>query len=206
MAIQLATVEDIAQRTNVSLNSGESEVFESVLYAATTMMEMVLQTELERTLVADSYLIRDPVSSGTSIRLWTSRQFLKKDTVQIYVSEYGTKVNRNTMSPLGEDSTYIDLRKGSIDILDYVNTTNAFIDVVYTAGFTSGDPAIPAWMKEAAISAGVWLHRMQAVRHGKKFDTVELDRELYRIMRAQVSTQLFSQYSGYFPDNSTVTE
>ena len=205
MAIQLATIEELAQRTNVSLSSGESEVFESVLNGATTMMEMVLQTELERTNIVDSYLIRETFNPA-SIRLWTSRQFLKEDTVQVYVGQHGTRVNRDTMSPLEADSVYIDLRKGSIEILDFVDVKNTFIEVAYTAGFTTGDPTIPSWMKEAAISAAVWLHRMQAVRHGKKFDTVALDRELYRIMRAQVSTQLFSQYSGYFPDNSTVTE
>ena len=136
--------------------------------------------------------------------MWASRQFLKEGTVQVYVSENGVRVDRETMSPLGENSTYIDLRKGCISILDYVNTTNAFVEVAYTAGFTNGDVSIPAWMKEAAISAGVWLHRMQTVRHGKKFDTVNLDRELYKIMRAQVSTQLFSQYSGYTPHHSAV--
>lgn len=205
MAIQLATVEELAQRTNVSLNAGESEVFESVLNGATTMLEMVLQTELGLANVIDHYKVNESFTSG-SLRLWTTRQFLREDSVGIYLSPYGVLANTSTTSPIAKEAAYIDLKKGAIDILEYVDTSNLYAIVTYSAGFTNGDETIPSWMKEAALSAAVWLHKMQATRQGKKFDTIELDRELYRIMRAQVSTHLFSQYAGFTPHHSIMAD
>jgi hypothetical protein len=203
--IQLATIEDIAQRTNVSLSGGESAVFESSLDAATVMLATALQTELYRSSVVDSYHVRK-AQGEYPVRLWTTRQFLRSETpVKVYYA-YGKQVVRDSTSLLADSDVIVDPRRGTIDILKQIDTVNTFIDVTYESGFDTLDPLIPAWMKEAAISAATYIHRMQAVRHGKKFDTVKLDQELYRIMRQQVSTQLFSQYSGFTPHHSIEIE
>jgi len=203
--IQLATIEDVSKRSNVSLNSGESAVFESSLDAATVMLATVLQTELYRASIVDSYHVRR-AQGDYPVRLWTTRQFLRNDTpVNVYFS-YGEQVVRNSSSLLAGSDIIVDPRRGTIDILKQIDTVNTFIDVTYESGFDTLDPLIPAWMKEAAISGAIYVHRMQAVRHGKKFDTVKLDQELYRIMRQQVSTQLFTQYGGYTPHHSVEVE
>lgn len=201
-SIQLVTVEDVAQRLNTSLNeNGESEVLDSVISGATSMLATLLQSELYEADIVDTYYIprwrtTDPV------RLWTTRQFLKEGTVNVYLSCCGNKVDLVPANLVADSGLNIDLRRGCIDVMDQFVTDKSYMAVSYTAGFSTNDAAIPSWMKEAAISGAIYLHKMQAVRHGKKLENAQMTRELYSIMRQQVSPQLFTQHSGLTPDYS----
>lgn len=199
--LSLVSVEDVAARVNVALNAqGQSEVLESCIQGATALASVLIQSDLEKVNQADYYRLPYKNAREPTARIWASRQFLDMNTVKVYLACCGNKADRTANFLLADDMYYVNPRRGYMDLDSSVIVGDTQVILQYTAGFRNQDNSTPSWLKEAVISGAIYLHRMQAARHGKRTETMELNRGLYDILRTQLATQLFTQYGGFQPE------
>lgn len=200
--MKLAAIEDVINRMNISTGIiGSADTIASALEAATTMVESIIQTSLESRQQIDYFSVNySTYSTPTSILLWLSRGFVKSVDA-VYASDDGSIVDTDTATSLDSTSYFIDSDAGGLTLVGYVPSGLHNVAVKYTSGFTDNEGSIPSDIRNAAISAAVYIINSQSMVHSKKDKDAAIDTKsrLYGMVHSFVKERIVTRYSGYYP-------
>ncbi len=203
----LADVNDVLERMNLQnmVGVGNTDSVQSSLESATTMIESILRTKLfYKTRIDYFNNTLGLYDTFTPYTLFLTQRHLTGDAIEVYNTSANEALLDDIAGLTQIDSLYhfIDRKKGTLRILGSLNTSYSGIAVKYTAGFKEGSASIPGWLKEAAISAAVYVHHTHAATHNKK-DIVDMSKPLQDIIYTHVNEHIFTPYDGLYAVRST---
>jgi len=196
--MKLATVAQVLQRVSINAGlSGAVSSAEAALEAATVIIANMLETSFELTAVVDYY---SPGSSkvNTGAKLYLSRMLIAGDEpVTIgYKSDDGLYTDI-------DDATYsIDGVYGIVSLDTIPISGRRALKIKYVSGYESeNDDRIPSWLREAAITAAVYIMHTQVAAHGKQ-DILDISPEYRRLIYVMVQQYLRPRMNCIFVDTS----
>lgn len=206
--MKLATAEDVKARMGSSANSNVLTSADSVLEAATVQLENIIGSSFARATRIDwfSYKPGRYAKTFNEISLQLTQSFV--ETVSgVYLSTDGLPVEQSDiagMTPV--DSQYFSTfeERGTISLRTVPKPGIATIAVEYVAGFEDNETNIPAWLKEAAISASVRILHTQSVGHQKK-DILSISGALYNLLYSMVNEHIRPRSIGLHPYNTVAS-
>ena len=203
--MKLAKEEDVIARLNLggTLTVSNPQAVSSALEAATSLVESILRTSLKEATRID-FFDYSGSKYGTfhPFSIYTTQGYLSGKP-KVYYSKDGKPIISLSEAALVDSSSYVvDNVKGKITLLEeppYIG--NSVIAVKYSAGFSDQSSDVPSYIKEAAISAAVYILHTQSVAHGKK-DKVNMSKPLSAIVYNTLNEYIFTPYDGFGPVRS----
>ena len=201
--MKLATVEDVLARMQLQnmVGVGNTASIESALDSATPMIESIIRTTIALASRIDYFdNTRGLYETFSPSTIILTQRYLTSVTVEVYNTPNNGELldDLSGLTPIDAQYYYVDKKKGTVRILGDLNTSYAGLAVKYTAGFNEGSPTIPYWMREAAISAAVFINHTHSVTHSKK-DAVDMSKPLSGIIYTNVNEHIYTPYDGSPP-------
>ena len=211
----LANPQDVLQRMSLgSTAQGNITSAQSVLGAATPVVQNIIGTELSEATVYDryDYRIKRSRSKFEPYVLYLTRGFVNSEqSVVVYSSNDGKAVdltgsNHDVIDPEHYDIDYdLGLITMHKDLAQYPGRSL----VTYAAGFgVDGDQVaqdIPEWLKQAAITACVNLLHQHVTAYNKS-DIFNMQRGLHVALERLITTHIRPALNVKYPSSSVVRD
>ena len=201
--MKLATVDGVLSRMSVSSALGGQVTSAGVaLDAATVILANMLESQFDRVAVAD-YYSPDFSRIGKSAKLYLSRMFLATDeAITVSYGAYSGNAPADAYTDILPIEYSADNEAGSIKLDNIPAYGKMSIKVTYTSGFYGeSDFNIPDWLKEAAITAAVYVMHTQTAAHGKK-DILDISPEYRRLIYVMVQQHMRPRMNCLFAEAS----
>jgi len=196
--VKLATAVEVQTRLNKlgSIGCSDSGVMESALEGATTLIESIIRTSLKAQDRIDYYDYSiGRYDTFKPFNLWLSQGFVD-GIAKVYTSEYPIRsIADGTL--VASDQIILDTRTGKLTVLEEPDQGYSTLAVKYSAGFEDGSSDIPDWLREAAISAAVYIVRTQTDTPSK--DKADRSKALVGIIYSQINEYVLTPYEGIYP-------
>lgn len=203
--MKLATVQDVLARVNLSstLASASPQSVESALEAATSLVESMLRTSLSETERIDYFdYTPSPFDSFVAPTLALTQRFLTVAPL-VYFSENSNKVVPSSTTLISDANYTYSFVRGTVTVLVAPPSGYGTIAVKYVAGYTEGSSDIPLWLRNAAVSAAIYIQHTQAIAHSKK-DIPNVSKVLYGILYSSINEYITTYYNSVPPSDSMV--
>lgn len=205
--MKLATIQDVLDRMNLSGNLvNNPTAIASALDGATTLVESILQTSLAASEQIDYFSVSySSYSIPSRFMFWLKKGFVK-NVSGFYTSTDGSRLGDvSGLTPVDSVNYTVSEDIGQVVATNYLLRGECNVAIQYTSGFSDNDVSIPSDLKEAAISAAVYIVNAQSIIHGKKDKEAQLDTKsrLHGLVYAAIKERIVSPFGGYYPYKST---
>ena len=211
----LTTPQAVLQRMSLgSTAQGNITSAQSVLGAATPIVQNILGTDLNEATVTDyfNYKIARSRSRFAQYDLFLTRGFVNSEVdFTIHESNNGERVslvdgNFDQVDPKWYD---VDYDLGIVTMQKDLPVGAGRVAIVYSAGFGSdGDGVIqdgPEWLTQAAITACVNLLHSHIVAYNK-IDVRSMSKGLHAAFEQLISSHIRPALNGFHPSSSIVRD
>lgn len=199
--MKLAESIDVLTKLGTTPNQDSTPLANASLEQATTVLENILNTPLDRITVADYFDFLPSVYDNvfTELQLLAKRGFWDvEEDIEVYVSTTGQALpaDLSTLTPLDTKYYTYDPEQGSVFLAYMPERGRQTVAVKYTAGYTEGAlDSVPEWLRNAAIACAVQnygLHNIGFMKKDFRDKSTEQTRFAYSLVSNRIRTRLGS--------------
>lgn len=196
---------------SIRTTTQSTEAVGVALDSATAVAEAILGTDFTFKTRFDRFPIDreqyDRLLKERFIRLLLTDGFLFSSRVRAYASTKNI-LRTSDATEFNTDFYIVEQEEGVITIEGIPLAGMRSIGVRYTCGFeVVGDlfQNVPAWLKQAAISACLEVVRSHTLTSNKKDNITDMTNQMIRTMRTILYAHVRRRYGGIFPTHTEVT-
>lgn len=209
--MKLASEQEVLSLLSIRTTNQATEAVGVALDTATAVAEAILGTDFVSKTRFDRFLIDrehyDRLLKGHFIRLLLEDGYLSSTRIRAYAS---TKNILRTADATEFTSEFylVEQEDGVVTLEGLPLTGMQSVGIRYTCGFEETDGVyqdVPAWLKQAAISACLEIMRSHVLTSNKKDNITDMSNQMTRTMRTILYAHIRRRYGGVFPTHSEVS-